>query len=236
MSRDAIKTFILASSVICGVSYMASWDLNLPPLAGVVWKGSGVALLAVWAAMSARNRAGWEIAAVMAFGALGDILLEIMGMIPGAVAFLVGHRIAIGLYQRYRRRDLTRSQIALAITLVPTVVLIAYLLPSARTSAIGMAVYALVLSLMAATAWTSRFPRYQVGLGAIMFVISDLLIFARSGPLHGMAWVSIGVWSLYYFGQVLICRGVVITLPVLEAEDEAANQVAPPNLSAHSAT
>jgi len=236
MNRDALKPLILAASVICGVSYMASWNLGLSPVAGMVWKGSGVALLAVWAALSARNRAGWEITAIMGFGALGDVLLEAMGMIPGALAFLVGHRFAIGLYQRYRRPRLTRSQIALAIVLIPTVTLAAFLLPAARSSAPGIAVYALVLSLMAATAWTSRFPRYQVGLGALMFVVSDLLIFARSGPLQGAAWVGFGVWILYYFGQVLICRGVVNTLPVLEAEDEARAQEAPPNLSAHSAT
>jgi hypothetical protein len=67
-------------------------------------------------------------------------------------------------------------------------------------------------------------------------VVSDLLIFARSGPLQGAAWVGFGVWILYYFGQLMICRGVVNTLPVLEAEDEARAQEAPPNLSAHSAT
>ena len=236
MSRDALKTLILAASLVCGISYLVSPGLDLPPLAGMVWKGSGVALLALWAGLSARNRAGWEITAIMAFGALGDVLLEAMGLIPGALAFLVGHRIAIGLYQRYRRSKLTRSQMLLALTLVPAVVLTAFFLPAARSSAWGIAVYALVLSLMAATAWTSRFPRYQVGLGAIMFVASDLLIFARSGPLHGAAWVSFGVWTLYYLGQVLICRGVVLTLPILEAEDEAAGQAAPPNLSAHSAT
>lgn len=236
MSREALKTIVLSLSIICGVSYLGSWNLDLPSWAGTVWKGSGVSLLALWAALSARNRAGWEITAIMAFGALGDVLLEVMGLIPGALAFLVGHRIAIGLYQRYRRRNLTRSQMALALTLVPTVVLTAFLLPSVRSSAWGIAIYALVLSLMAATAWTSRFPRYQVGLGAIMFVISDLLIFARSGPLHGLPWVGVAVWGLYYLGQLMICRGVVTTLPTLEAEDEAAAQDAPPNLSAHSTT
>ncbi|OXE35736.1 MAG: lysoplasmalogenase [Phenylobacterium zucineum] len=236
MSRDALKTFILASSIICGVSYMASWDLNLPPLVGTLWKGTGVSLLAVWAALSARNRAGWEITAIMGFGALGDVLLEVMGMIPGALAFLVGHRIAIGLYQRYRRRDLTGNQMLLVLTLVPAVVLTAFFLPAARSSAWGVAVYATVLSLMAATALTSRFPLSQVGLGAMMFVVSDLLIFARSGPLHGLTWVGFAVWILYYFGQVLICRGLVLALPNLEAEDQAPAEDAPPNLSIHAAT
>ncbi len=42
----------------------------------MAWKGAGVALLAVYAALKARNLDGWLICAVMAFGALGDVLLE----------------------------------------------------------------------------------------------------------------------------------------------------------------
>jgi uncharacterized membrane protein YhhN len=34
---------------------------------------------------------------------------------------------------------------------------------------------------MAAAAWSSRFPRYRVGAGAVLFVISDWLIFSRMG-------------------------------------------------------
>jgi hypothetical protein len=41
-----------------------------------------------------------RIAAVMAFGALGDVLLDAVGLQVGAVAFLVGHVIAITLYAR----------------------------------------------------------------------------------------------------------------------------------------
>jgi len=50
-----------------------------------------------------------------------------------------------------------------------------------RAAAPGVAVYSLGLALMAATAWTSRFPRFRVGIGAVMFLVSDLLIFGRMG-------------------------------------------------------
>jgi uncharacterized membrane protein YhhN len=93
--------------------------------------------------------------------------------------------------------------------LVPAVVITAYLLPADRSGAPGVAVYALGLSLMAATAWLSRFPRYRVGIGALMFVVSDLIIFGRNGPWPDNFATSLAVWGLYYFGQMLICVGVV---------------------------
>ena len=63
---------------------------------------------------------------------------------------------------------------------------------------------------MAAAAWSRL--RYRVGLGAVLFVISDLLIFARMGPLQ---WEEIGdllIWPTYFAGQFLIATGVVQTM------------------------
>jgi uncharacterized membrane protein YhhN len=48
------------------------------------------------------------LVAVMAFGALGDVLLETSGMTVGALAFLAGHVVAIVLYLRNRRPRLSR--------------------------------------------------------------------------------------------------------------------------------
>ncbi|MBO9547466.1 lysoplasmalogenase family protein, partial [Caulobacter sp.] len=76
----------------------------------------------------------------------------------------------------------------------------------------GVAVYSLGLSLMAATAWISRFPRFRVGIGALMFVVSDLIIFGRNGPWPDNFATGLAVWGLYYFGQLLICVGVVKAL------------------------
>src|SRR3546814_17911736 len=73
------------------------------------WKTSGVGLLALWAAANARSRDGWIIAAALGFGALGDWLLDAVGMMPGAAAFAVGPLIAIALSLRNRRPTPTRS-------------------------------------------------------------------------------------------------------------------------------
>jgi uncharacterized membrane protein YhhN len=210
-SRTAAR-LALAAAVIGGVSYIASWNLPLSEAASLAWKGSGVGLLAVYAALKARSRDGWLICAVMAFGAAGDVLLGAAGMTVGAAAFLIGHLIAIWLYVRNLRPATTLSQRILPIVLVPATVAIAWMLPSDRAGAPAVAFYALGLAAMAAFAWLSRFPRYRVGIGALMFVVSDLLIFARSGPLHGQEWVGYAIWTLYFGGQLLIVLGVTRTL------------------------
>lgn len=206
--RETWAPWLLRAAVIAGLSYVAIWGLGFGPAVMTLWKGAGVSLLALRAASQARNLDGWMLAAVMAFGAAGDVLLETAGLMTGAVAFAIGHVIAIWLYARNRRASLTVSQRLLAILIIPATVITAYMLPADRSAAPGIAVYALLLSVMAATAWTSRFPRYRTGIGAMMFVASDLLIFARLGPIGDTVTVGVAIWLLYFIGQWLIAIGV----------------------------
>ncbi len=111
------------------------------------------------------------------------------------------------LYVRNRR-----ATIELAVPVAIVVAMAAWLLPADRSAATGVAVYALGLGAMAGTALNSRFPRETVGMGALLFVASDLLIFARMGPLHASAVPDLLVWPLYVAGQALIAWGVVTTL------------------------
>ena len=205
--QDRLARLALIAAVIGGVSYIASWPLDLSPPAGLAWKGTGVGFLALYAALKARSTDGWLLAAVMTFGVLGDVLLGI-NFIVGALAFLLGHLVAIGLYLRNRRARLSFSQRAFALMLIPATVIIAFLLPGDRAQAPGVAFYSLGLAVMTALAWTSRFPRFQVGLGAVMFLVSDLLIFGRMGPLPDNFLVGLSVWGLYFGGQLMICLGV----------------------------
>lgn len=198
----------LLASLVAGISYYFVKDSAVPGLYLMAWKGAGVALLAAYALARHSGRDANQIAAVMGFGALGDVLIE-LDLIWGAVAFLIGHLIAIELYWRHRRASLTSSQKALALTMLVLVPIVAFLIPADRAGAPGVALYSAGLAAMAAAAWTSSFPRYRVGVGAVMFVISDLLIFARMGALAGSPIPDLLIWPLYYFGQFLICIGVV---------------------------
>jgi uncharacterized membrane protein YhhN len=198
---------LLVVSLLFGLSYPLAWGLGWPDGLTTAWKGAGVALLALLAAVEARNRDGWLLAGLLGCGALGDVLL-VGSMTAGAIAFMIGHVLAIWLYLRNRRERLSPSQRALALLVIPASVLIAWSLPADRGQALGVAVYALFVSAMAAAAWTSRFPRYVTGMGAMMFLASDLLIFARMGALEGAAWAGLAIWLLYYVGQLLIALGV----------------------------
>lgn len=201
----------LLLSLIAAISYYFVSDAPIPGLYLMLWKGLGVAFLGAFALARHHSLDGRLLAGVMALGAVGDMLIEI-DLIYGAIAFLLGHVVAIILYARHRRRTVTSSQRMFAIVLVPAVVLIAWALPIDRSGAPGIALYSLFLAVMAAMAWTSDFPRYRVGTGALMFVASDLLIFARFGPLEGSVLPDWLIWPLYYFGQFLICTGVIQSL------------------------
>ena len=195
----------LLASLAAGVSYYFVQDsVTVPGLWLMAWKGAGVALLGVYALLRHKGADSRLIAAVMALGALGDVAIEIL-LEAGAGFFLIGHLVAIALYLRHRRAVLAPTQKAAGLALLVLTPVAAWGL----TRDLAATGYALGLGGMAAAAWTSSFPRYRVGMGAVLFVASDLLIFARIGPLAASALPGLLIWPLYYFGQVLIATGVV---------------------------
>jgi uncharacterized membrane protein YhhN len=215
MGNGSLTKAILIAAILAGASYLFADHFGATGAAAILWKGAGVGLLALWCAVQARELDGWLIAAVMAFGALGDVLLEAVGLSVGAGAFIIGHVIAMLLYFRNRRPTLRYSQRLLAGLVVPLSVFVAATLVT-DDQKVSIAAYTAFVSDMAASAWISRFPRYRTGIGAMMFLASDLLIFARMGPLAASGWVSPAIWVLYFGGQLLIAVGVVSTLRTAE--------------------
>ncbi|MEZ5682402.1 MAG: lysoplasmalogenase family protein [Erythrobacter sp.] len=201
----------LLASLVAGVTYLFVMD---DPIGGVwlmMWKGAGVGFLAIYAAFRGKGTDGALIAAVMALGALADVVLELSLTIGGAI-FALGHLVAIALYLRNRREALTSSQGLFGAALLLLTPLIAALLTFPQPNWQAATLYSLVVGAMAAAAWTSNFPRYRVGLGAVMFVISDLMIFAREVGTIPQSVAAPAIWVLYYGGQFLIATGVVQTL------------------------
>lgn len=205
------------AALAIGIAYMLPVALDVSGPGIILWKGAGVGLLALWAAVNGRDRAGQAIALALGFGAMGDVLLETSGLLFGAFAFVFGHVIAIGLYSQNQRPSPTGSQRLLAALVAPLALIICWALlrgVAAFDTAMlaGALFYTLVVAVMASMAWTSNFPRYRTGVGAILFLISDLLIFARIGGALPPGLASMLIWPLYFGGQALIAWGVVSTL------------------------
>ncbi|MEL7319623.1 MAG: lysoplasmalogenase family protein [Pseudomonadota bacterium] len=209
----------LLASMVAGIAYYFLWN---NPIAGV-WlialKGAGVGLLAIYALRRAPGLDGVILFIALGLSAAADMVLEISFEVGGGL-FFASHLVAMVLYVRNARPQPAASQMACAAALAIGTPVIAYLI----SQRLDIALYSTALGAMAAAAWMSRFPRYRVGLGAVLFIISDWLIFSRFGPLDLAPLPDILIWPTYFAAQVMIATGVVQTL---RADREAPNAYAP---------
>jgi uncharacterized membrane protein YqgA involved in biofilm formation len=212
MTQDlAHKRPFLLGSLIFGLSYPLTQYFAVPQLFAMAWKMAAVGFLIPYALRRHHNGDFAILAAFLGFCALGDGLIEIE-LLWGGISFAIAHVIAIWLYTRHWRKKAAFSQRLLAATLFICSPIIAFKLPGTEELGQQTALYAIFVAGMAAMAWSSQFPRYRVGLGAVLFVLSDMLIFARMGPLAGYSATNLIIWYLYYGGMLLIATGVVTTL------------------------
>lgn len=197
----------LLASLAAGISFYFLRDSALGGIWLILLKGAGVAALAAYAFHRASGQAALLIGIALALSAAGDMAIEI-AMEAGGLAFFLSHLVAMSLYLRFPRHQTTGSQKALAVVLLIGTPLISWFLSDSWQ----VALYGLALGGMASTAWMSRFPRYRVGFGAVLFVVSDWLIFSRLGTVDLGVLPDLLIWPFYYGGQFLIATGVVQTL------------------------
>jgi len=197
----------LLAAVTAAVAYYFVRDTALGGVWVMLVKGMSVSFLTFYALRRSDHRDAQVLALFLGFSALGDMGMELSMQLGGAL-FFAAHLAGMVLFLRNARPSPVSSQKALAVGLLLGTPLISYLL----TQDWQITLYSLALGGMASTAWMSRFPRYRVGIGAVLFVISDWLIFAREGGMEASALPDLLIWPLYFIGQFLIATGVVQTL------------------------
>ena len=211
MSRRALidKRPILLASMAAALAYFV---LRQSPVVPEMWlvplKGCAAGLLALYAFVRFRMSDTRLLGAMFLLAALGDMAIE-WDFIAGAIFFFGYHMIAIALYLRHPREAASGSQKTAAVAMLLATPAIFWLLPADRAMAWPTALYGLALGGMAACAWLSAFSRYRVGVGAVLFLVSDLLIVAGTGPLMGERLHQWLIWPMYYLGQLLIGLGVI---------------------------
>jgi uncharacterized membrane protein YhhN len=175
---------------------------------GILLKGAGVALLALYALLRAphdrRGIDGALLVLALALAALGDMTIELYFTAGGAL-FAAAHCVAVALYLRNRHPRPSPVQKLTGVGLLIGTPLVSFLLSGQAQ----IALYAGFLGAMVAAAWMSHYPRYRVGTGAVLFVVSDWLIFSRMGAYDLAPLPDLLIWPLYYAGQVMIATGIV---------------------------
>ena len=211
MAKQALieqRPWLLASIAAATAFYFLSDQPVFEGTWGLLAKGSSVGLLALYALLRVphdRHRTdGLLLVAALVLAAMGDVAIELWFEVGGAF-FAAAHCVAVALYWRNPRARHSPSQKLLSAALLIGTPLVSFLLSGEAM----IAIYATFLGAMAASAWYSRFPRYRVGTGAVLFVVSDWLIFAREGPIDLEPANTLLIWPLYYAGQVMIATGIV---------------------------
>lgn len=213
MSRRALvekRPFLVLSVLVAGLYYYLQGS-SFPELYAIPVKGCAAGLLAVYSWLRHSSRSARLLTVALVFAALGDMLVNI-DLRAGAAAFAVFHIITATLFLRHRRKRLRSGDGLMAIVLLIGTPVVAYGLPHDPDLRWPVTLYALALAAMATSAWVSDFPRISVGAGALLFVISDLLIFAGLGPLSGSPLPDRLIWPVYYAGIFLLTVGVITTL------------------------
>ena len=201
----------LLASLAAAMAYYALRFSPLPEIWLIPLKGAACGALALYVFLQGAGRDSRLLATMMLVAAFADMAIN-LDFSTGTLLFFLYHALAISLYLKHPRQHATATQKAAAVAMLLLTPLLAWLLPADRAWAWPAGLYGLALGGMAACAWMSAFPRYRVGVGAVLFLASDLLLIAGLGPLMGEALPQALVWPLYYAGQFLIAVGVVQVL------------------------
>lgn len=197
----------LLGSIVAAISWFFLRDAPVGGLYLIALKGAAVGMLAVYAWLRHAGRDATILTVALALAACGDIAMELDERWAGML-FLASNLLAVALYLHNRRQQLSGSQRAAGLALLLLTPAIAYSLAAARPVVGLLGLNPMVLGVMAAAAWTSRFPRYRVGIGALLLVAAGLLQIVG----HGQFALGAAIWPLAYLGQLMICTGVIRTL------------------------
>jgi uncharacterized membrane protein YhhN len=211
MAKQALieqRPWLLASIAAATAYYFLSDNPVFEGTWGLAAKGASVGLLALYTLLRVphgkRGADGAMLVVMLTLAAAGDVAIE-LDFLTGGAFFAAAHVVAVGLYLRNLHQRPSPIQKLMGAGLLVGTPLVSWLLSGDAK----IAIYATFLGAMASTAWMSHYPRYRVGSGAVLFVVSDWLIFSRMGAFDLTPLPDLLIWPLYYAGQLMIATGIV---------------------------
>ena len=182
---------------------------DLPAGLVVGWRTAVVAGLALLVLIRTQGDIRVLLGGSLALIALADFLLATKGLMAGGTVFVAAHILAIVLYLRYRDPAAPQRVRAAALAVPVLAVLgVAIAINAGGQHPVHLA-YPAISGSMAACAIGSRFPRWLCGLGASLFVLSDVIFFWDFAFFDGSGALGWLVWASYFSGIALIALGAI---------------------------
>lgn len=204
----------LAAAALLAIVYGFTLSRSPPSPAKLLLKISGMVILtsvAVWAGAPLLLVAG------LAACTLGDAFLAgrtERWLIPGMAAFFVGHIFYVALFWATGQvsGDLLNT-LGRAVLVLAGAGYIFWLSPSLGPMRLPVLAYGAVILVMGAAAIALPPGFGLVLIGALMFIASDAILanelFRRPPGEAPRLIPSVSLWNLYFFGQMLICIGMI---------------------------
>ena len=215
-----MMTYVLLSSILLSVIYGTFFCYRPPSVAKTVIKVAATGLLALWV-YGVSGPALLVIALVL--GAIGDGFMSghpKKWLLPGLLAFFVGHLAYLGLFITTPHTPLNSMTLFIACTVfLFSAGFVAFLWASLEDMRWPVVAYTAIIALMGATAARLDIGTSFVLIGAAMFILSDVLValetFKIDEDAHIRKITSPLLWGLYYGGQLLIAYGFLLSAQVL---------------------
>ncbi len=183
---------------------------ELPLAVTIPWKGACTLGLALSVYVSGQDQARRWLALALTISAVADMVLPTGAMVASGILFLISHVMAITVFWRNRAAQLSGLRAGIAIAIPLASFGLSLLAIRGTEEPFFFALYPLLSGIMAATAVISRFPLWLCGLGATVFICSDVLVVAWVGVLERDPWYGFLTWLSYFAGYAMLARGAAI--------------------------
>ena len=191
-----------------GIAFHGLADLPLALL--VPWKGACTLGLAVSVALASQRKPTRLFALALMISAVADMLLPIGALVLSGLLFSISHLIAIIVFWRNRAGSVSalRRIVAFAVPVLTSGLSLLALYGTGQPMIFVL--YPFLSGIMATTAILSRFPIWLSGLGAAIFVCSDVLVLAWMGVWERDNSFNFLAWLTYFGGYALLARGAML--------------------------
>ncbi|MGJ8558715.1 MAG: lysoplasmalogenase [Litorimonas sp.] len=179
-------------------------------------KVAATAFLTLWAYVLGGP---WLLVTALGFGAIGDGFMSgnpKKWLLPGLLAFFVGHLAYLALFMTTPHTPIDRVTLSIACgVFFFSGGFVLFLWKSLEEMRWPVVAYTTVIAFMGATAVLLDVGTSFVVIGAAMFILSDVLVAMETFKIEDDARIRLltspVLWALYFGGQALIAYGFLLS-------------------------